>query len=152
MWRFCRGLVRPHYWAHRNLEHVFEQFTSWTLFAMELILDKLLTDRVFVQQKVFVWMASEHRICSIIAKCYDKVDVLRLIYTYNVNCINENWRFVINFLICILTTAVSSQHKIPVFDPLSGSWHACFSIFMIIFGYAAISNIFQIWLSGFNRI
>ena len=119
---------------------------------MESILDKLLSDRVFVQQKVFVRMASEHGICSIIAKCYDKVDVLRLIYTYNVNCINENWRFVVNFLFWILTTVVSSQHKIPVFDPLSGSWHACFSIFMLIFGDATISNIFQIWSSDFNRI
>ena len=58
----------------------------------------------------------------------------------------------INFLFWILTTEVSSQHKIPVVDPLSGSWHACFSIFMIIFGDATISNIFQIWSSDFNRI
>ena len=88
--RFCRGLVRPRYWAHRNLEHVFEQFTSRTLFAMESILDKLLSDRVFVQQKVFVRMASEHDICSIIAKYYDKFDVLRLICPYNINCVNGN--------------------------------------------------------------
>ena len=28
---------------------------------------------------------------------------------------------------------VTFQHKIAVFDPLSCSWHACFTMFMIIF-------------------
>ena len=74
----------------RTMAHFQKVQETVFVFIMKLILDKLLSDRVFAQQKVFVRMASEHDICSIIAKCYDKFCVLRLIYAYIINCINEN--------------------------------------------------------------
>ena len=51
-----------------------------------------------------------------------------------------------------LIRQVNFQCKIAVFDPLSCSCHACFCIFMIIFGDAATSNIFQISLDDLDRI
>ena len=47
---------------------------------------------------------------------------------------------------------VTFQHKIAVFDPLSCSWHAGFSIFVIIFRDATVLIFFQTSLDDLDQL
>ena len=85
------------YWEHRDVERVFRKLERPSFGIMKSILDNLNRDGEFCLQSCLVLMASQHDIWSIIARYYGKVGVLHLIYTHNVNWVNENWRFVINF-------------------------------------------------------